>query len=364
MMRHFRQLRHVGVLVVIMAIAIVSGCGGTGSTGGTSASGEAASGLPEALSGDTAAAADLAVTAEGSGAAVANGSGRAAVYVPAGAAPEGSTWTVTPLTEAPAGVPDALTPGVYVSTNGADPTDWCTIGFSILGTVSPDATIVKLADDGTVAEVIPTAVVEYNGLTLLTAYVDGFSAYTTAEEDAAARDKAFVDRAQARGQEVDWTIKVVGSETQEDTGWTFNYDFDLFASGGDVGMGGKYTGYANMILTGTYEGPESIVSSFGTISGSQRDDGLTFAIVDAPLASLLTGESIEDPIVTGSGIMRGTGFGSFSATAVGPDMQGHVEETSEAAGPIPFTIKIVGEDVQLEIENVGIFPGKILRTTK
>ena len=36
-----------------------------------------------------------------------------------------------------------------------------------------------------------------------------------------------------------------------------------------------------------------------------------------------------------------------------------------STSPAPFTIKVTTfEDVQVEIEGVGIFPGKILRTTK
>jgi hypothetical protein len=354
----FLTLALVGVLLIGAV-----GCNGGGGTagGGDSKTGE----VPKALAGDDASAVELKLTDEGGGVGVASGDAYAAVYVPPGAAEAGATWTVTPLTEAPAGVEYPLCPGVYVDTAGDDPTDWCSIGFSLPGTASPNATIVKLADDGTVAEAIATTRMDYGDRTFLTAYVDGFSAYTTSEEDAAARDQAFVDRAKTKGQEVDWTIKVVGTETQENQGWTFNYEFDLFASGGDVGKGGVYKGYATLYVTGHYDMPASIVTGFGDISGTARDDNLTFNIIDAPLASLLTGQPIEDPIIVGQGTMNGSGLASLNIEASAPDVSGQYDSGQvEGSSPMPFTFEIVGEDVEIEIDNVGIFPGKILRTTK
>ena len=338
------------------------GCdGGSGTSGGELGSEVDA---PEALTVDETGAKDLEVTAEGGGVGLTTGDAYAAVYVPPGAAGAGM-WKVTPLAEAPEGVEKALCPGVYVDTSGAEPTGWCSIGFSLPGTVSENATIVRLADDGTVAEVIPTARMDYGERTFLTAYVDGFSAYTTAEEDAAARDQAFVDRAKAKGQEVDWTIKVVGTETQENQGWTFDYEFDLFASGGDVGRGGVYKGYATLYVTGHYDMPAGIVSGFGDVSGTARDDNLTFTIIDGQLASLLTGETIDQPVIVGQGMMNGSGLASLNIQASAPNVQGEYDSGQvEGSSPLPFTFEVAGEDVEIEIENVGIFPGKILRTTK
>ncbi len=351
------------VFIIFLACMLVLGafgCDGGGEPAKTSAED-----LPSGFAVDTDAAVELAVTADGGGVGVTTGDAYAAVYVPPGAAADGATWTITPFTEAPEGVEFPLCPGVHVDTAGTEPTDWCSIGFSLPGTASPNATIVKLAEDGTVAEVVATSRMDYGDRTFLTAYVDGFSDYTTAEEDQAARDAAWVEQAQAKGQTPDWTIKVVGTETQENQGWTFDYEFDLFASGGSIGKGGVYTGHANLWVTGHYDMPAGIVSGFGDISGSARDDALRFVIVDAPLASLLTGESIEQPVIAGSGIMNGTGLGSLNIQAAGPDVKGEYDSGQvEGASPMPFTIEIAGEDVEIEIENVGIFPGKILRTAQ
>ncbi len=300
----------------------------------------------------------------GSGAAVPSGEATAAVYVPAGAAPDGAVWTLTPLTTAPSGVKKPLTPGVYVDTSKAPPSKPCLIGFSLPGKAPKNATIVKVSEDGASTQIVPTARLTRDGRTLLTAAVDGFSMYTTAEEDKAAIDKAFVERAKARGKEVDFTIKVSGSETQKAEGWTFDYDFDMFASGGGVDVGGFYDGYATLGIKGNYKGPASIVKSYGKISGSGRDSKLRFVIIDVPLTDLLTGESVENP-VGGSGKMNMKGMASLNMAAKGPTASAkYSKHNIEGSDPVPFTILIKGEDVQVEIPNVGIFPGKILRTTK
>ncbi len=306
----------------------------------------------------------LAMTATGAGTAVKTGKATAAVYCAAGQAPTGATWHIHPLSVAPAGVPKALTPGIYVDTAGAPPTGTCAVGFALPGKASKNATIVKLADDGSVAQVMATSRVETGTRTLLTAYVDGFSAYTTADEDAKARDKAFTDRAKARGKQVDWTIKVIGTETQHVEGWTFTYDLDLFASGGDVAMGGVYRGHVQMDLKGTYKGPVSIIKSAGKITATARDAKLSFYMMDEPLANLLTGEPVGDPIVGTVGVMNLKGFGSLNITASGPNVSGHVDRDANGNSPVVFEIRVDGEDVELEIKNVGIFGGKILRTTQ
>jgi hypothetical protein len=56
---------------------------------------------------------------------------------------------------------------------------------------------------------------------------------------------------------------------------------------------------------------------------------------------------------------------SISATGVQGE-QGQVGENDvESTDAVDFTLKVTTfEDVQLEIDNVGIFAGKILRTTK
>jgi hypothetical protein len=358
--------RYVAILVVCALVLTVAGCkGGTGNSGDSGNATSDKSLVPAAFEPAVAGGTDLAISAEGGGVAVDSGDAKAAIYVPAGAAPAGSTWRVTPLASAPKLAEKALCPGVYVDTAGKEPSAPCSVGFSLPGTASPDACIVKLAEDGSIAEVMATSRVEADGRTLLTAYVDGFSAYTTAEEDAAARDKAFTDRAKAKGQQVDWTIKAGGTETQNLQGWTFEYELDLFASGGDEGMGGAYKGYGYLSIKGEYKEDLGIVQGLGKVSGVGRDEKLSFYICDAPLADLLTGKSVGDPIIAGVGVMNAKGMASLNMIAVAPNVQGQYDKNNiEGSDAVPFKIEVAGEDVKIEIPNVGIFPGKILRTTK
>jgi hypothetical protein len=357
----------VFIIFVAFALALGTvGCDGGG--GGGEAGPTSAENLPSHFEVDTDATVELAVTADGGGAGVATGDAYAAVYVPPGAAADGAAWKVTPLTEAPEGVEFPLCPGVYVDTAGAEPTDWCSIGFSLPGTASPNATIVRLAEDGTVAEVVATSRLDYGDRTFLTAYVDGFSPYTTSEEDQAARDQAWVEQAQAKGQRPDWTIKVIGSETQDISGWSFQYDLDMFASGGGIQQAGTYKGHAMMSVAGEYKDTTAVpyYQTFGSINAVGRDQALTFTMIDPPLASLLTGESEGGP-VTGSGTMVLEGMGDLNLTAEGS--QGEKADVSEqdiqSTDPVEFTIKVTTfEDVQVEIEGAGIFPGKILRTAQ
>lgn len=353
------------VFIIFVAFALAMGtvgCDGGGEAGPTSAED-----LPSDFEVDADATVELAVTADGGGAGVATGDAYAAVYVPPGAAEDGAAWSVTPLTEAPAGVEYPLCPGVYVDTQGDDPTDWCSIGFSLPGEASPNATIVRLAEDGTVAEVVATSRMDYGGRTFLTAYVQGFSPYTTSEEDQAARDAAWVEQAQAKGQMPDWTIKVIGSETKEIEGWSFVYDLDLFASGGGIGQGGTYKGHAMMNVVGEYKDTTGVpyYQTFGSINAIGRDQALTFQMIDPPLASLLTGAGGDMPFA--EGVMNLEGMGDLNLTAEG--VQGEKADASQqdiqSTDAVEFTLKVTTfEDVQVEIEDVGIFPGKILRTAQ
>lgn len=353
--------RRVFAVVLILALVLcATGCKGGGATDGDSG------GTSGALDAENAV--ELAITADGGGAGVPTGDAYAAVYVPPGAAEDGATWTVTPLADMPEGVPTALCPGIEVDTAGAEPTDWCTIGFSLPTTASPDATIVKLAEDGTVAEVIATSRMDYGGRTFLTADVQGFSPYTTAEEDQEARDQAWTEQAKKKGQTPDWTLKVIGTETQENQGWTFNFELDMFASGGGMGKGGTYKGHAMLDMTGTYDDAGATSPFFtttGEVNAIGRDQNLTFSMIDSNLASLLTGS--EDVMPCATGVMNLEGMGDLNIEAFGIQGEhGQVgQQDMQTTDGVPFTLKVTTfEDVQVEIENVGIFPGKILRTAQ
>lgn len=354
------------MVCVAIATTALTGCGGGSSSGTKAGAGSpSAASAPTAFKLDESASVPLPISEQGGGVAVSLGEATAAVSVPAGAAAAGSQWTVTALSEAPAGVKKPLSTGIYVDTSKAAPTQPCLVGFLLPGKAPANATIVRIADDGVSTQIIPTQRLVRDGNTMLTAQVDGFSAYTTSEEDKAAIDKAFTDRAKQRGKEVDFTIKVSGTETQKVEGWTFEYELDMFASGGGMQMGGIYNGHASLSIDGKYKGPASIVKSFGTVSGIGRDQSLRFIIVDEPLASLLTGEPVGDPIVAGAGSMKLKGMASLDIQATAPNVKGRYNKKNvKGDDAVPFLIRITGDDVQVEIPNVGIFPGKILRTTK
>jgi hypothetical protein len=352
-------MQRTRALVCFIVVALVLGSAGCTGSGGSTSGGRAL---------DTSKAVELAIGEDGGGQGLSTGDAYAAVYVPPGAAKSGATWTITPLAEAPKGVPTALCPGISVDTAGAEPTDWCTIGFSLPTTASPDATIVKLADDGTVAEVVATSRMDYGGRTFLTADVQGFSKYTTAEEDQEARDQAWVDQAKKKGQQPDWTIKVIGDETQENQGWTFNFSLDFFASGGGVATGGTYKGHAMLDMEGTYDDAGATAPFFttmGTVNAIGRDQNLTFQMIDSNLANLLTGADADMPCA--QGVMNLEGMGDLNIQAFGIQGEhGEVDtQDQQTKSPVAFTLKVTTfEDVQVEIENVGIFPGKILRTAQ
>lgn len=350
-------MRTTRVLALLTtALLLLTACARPGAPGGAA--------VPSAFTADSAKAVKLEVAATGGGVSLRTGEATAGIAVPAGAADAGAVWSVVPLTQAPAGVKKPLCPGVFVDTAGKEPKSPCSIGFAIPGTASPDATIVRISDDGKV-QVVATDRITVNGRTVLTASVDGFSAYTTSEEDAAARDQAFVDRAKKRGKAVDWTIKVVGSEQKRVEGWTFDYQLDMFASGGGVEQAGTYKGHASLSLDGKYDKTISIIKGFGTVNGIGRDQSLTFTMIDPSLAYLSGSGAPDDPQVDGFGTMKLEGMSSIDISAVGPTAKGHYNKNNvKGSGGVPFTLAVKGEDVQVEIANIGIFPGKILRTSK
>jgi hypothetical protein len=362
-----RIRRHAILVAALVLVLLSSACasgGAKGAASGGAGEGGKASVVPAAFKGDGANAVELAVKADGGKVAVRSGNATAGIVVPGGAAPVGATWTIVPLTAAAAGAKKPLCPGVYVDTSAGKPTKPCLLAFAIPGRAPAGACIVKLSDDGSGSQIVATTRSEIPHYTILSAEVDGFSAYTTSEEDKAAADKAFQDREKARGKQVDWTIKAGGTETQKVEGWTFNYELDFFASGGGVGMGGTYKGHSSLSIDGTYKGPASIIKSFGTVKGIGRDQNLTFNLIDVPLANLVTGEDVEMP-PSGQGTMKLDGMGSLDISAVGPNVRGRYNKNNvKGSDGVPFTILVKGDDVQIEIPKCGIFPGKILRTSK
>lgn len=363
-----RTSRLLMLCILVLALAL-AGCGGGGSTGsggsssGSTSSGSDAGGSDSQASDspfdlDTAAEETLDITADGGGVAVHSSDATVAVYAPAGAA-DGAAWKVTPLASAPEGIDGVIVPGVSVDTGGAEPKQPCLIGFAVDGPVSPNTTVVRYTDDAMGFEAVRSLIATVGAQTIVSASVDGFSSYGLAE----ASPDAIPDPNE--GTLVDWTIKVIGTEEQHVEGWTFKYELDMFASGAGVGMGGTYKGHSALFIEGEYDDQDiPYFSTMGELSGVGRDEALTFVMTDAPLVSLITGEPVGEPIVCGHGVMRMKGMGNLAIAAVGPNVSGSYDSGNvQGDDPVPFEIRVDGEDVQVEIANVGIFPGKILRTT-
>jgi hypothetical protein len=349
----------LGALALVVSV-LLAGCA---AGGGGSASGRAAS----VFAFDTAKTVDVHVGAKGAGTVLDTGNGKAAIWVRGGAAPE-ATWKVTPIAKAPEGAKGILVPGVYVDTAGAEPSGTCSVGFLLPGSLPKGATVVKYAEDGSSWTPVPSVIVTVSASQIVVAEVDGFSAYGLGDGgDGASGGGTAAGGDAASGKQVDWTIKVIGGETQKAQGWQFQYDLDFFASGGGVGQGGTYRGHGQVVMVGKYdETLGGIIKGLGDIKATARDDNLSFTICDAPLADLLTGQDVnsEDGVLRGSGIFHGKTQGKITISATGPNVSGKVDKTANGDSPVPFTVEIAGADVKVEIENMGIFGGKILRTEK
>jgi hypothetical protein len=343
----------------LLAALCLAGCG---SVGGGTATDKAAS----VFELDSTKAIDVKVGAKGAGGVVGSGTGKAAIWVHGGAAPDGN-WKLTPIAKAPAGVKGILVPGMYVDTAGAEPSGTCSIGFLYPADLPEGATVVKYADDGKSWTAVPSVIVTASASRIVVAEVDGFSAYGLGDGGAGAGAGAGTDNGSGSGPQVDWTMKVIGSETQEAEGWKFTYDLDFFASGGGVGQGGTYKGHGTIVMVGAYDKTfGGIIKGLGDIKATARDDSLTFTVVDAPLADLLTGNDVnsDDGVLRGSGIFRGRTEGTFAISATGPNVAGKYDDTANGDSPIPFKIEFAGEDAKVEIDKMGIFGGKVLRTEK
>jgi hypothetical protein len=118
-------------------------------------------------------------------------------------------------------------------------------------------------------------------------------------------------------------------------------------------------------MTGKYEESLGVVQGLGDVSGGARDQALTFYMIDGALADLLTGETVEG-MPCARGYIRGEGYGNLNIYATAPTAKGEYHSGPvSGAEPMEFDLKVTtGEDVQVEIADIGIFPGKILRTTK
>ena len=302
-------------------------------------------------------AADLAVTETGGTARVTTGTATAVVHVPAGAAPTGATWHVVPLSAAPAGVENALAPGLWVDTAGAPPTAACEITFAVPGTASVDATIVRIADDGSGVTVVPTGTLDLDGQTLLTAWVDGFSGYTVATANAAARTKAQANAKKKptdQGQGSAGAKAIVVDADFEDAGLNgvlFVYHLDLAATAPKGSW--VFRGLATLSLeartTNALLAPVAL-----TVNGHVSDKLLTFEFASPetlaaagaadPLATLVppsADEQLASYDGTTSALLIGPGTGDFKTRAI----QGSASNTCM----FEYQVRIVGHAATVTI---------------
>lgn len=338
----------------------VTSFGDLPSATGTSSVSAAPSG-PAGVDLDTAAATPLAIGADGGHATVTTGSWTAMVVVPAGSASAGSTWTVTPLRTAPAGIAEALAPGLYVDDAGQPPTGDCLIGFSTPGKADPDATIVKLATDGTSSELVATYRKDTKGATLLMARVSGFSSFGVGKGTKADRDGA--KKKQARQQKGHYAISVHDKVSFTKDGWRFSFTLDLNLAGGGTSSGGNYKGKATLLFTGRYkETLGGIITALGNPDWEGRGSAtaLLFGELGA-LTDLKNGLPYEMDDIDGTGSATLKGTGRFKASASGPIGSMGTSKQIKNGVELPYLIQVNGDKVTVEVANVGEFSGHLVR---
>jgi len=332
------------------------------STGTVSASSVPTAVDPPGIELDRAAAAPLAIGADGGRAAVTTGSWTAMVAVPAGAAAAGATWSLIPLRSAPAGIPDALAPGVYVDEAGQPPTGDCLIAFRTEGKADPDATIVRLSADGSSAELVATDRQQGVASTLLIAEVSGFSSYGVGKGSAAARDKAKKDRQKQRRSHYAISVHDKVAFTVQD--WKFSATLDMNLAGGGSTLGGNYKGPATLVFKGRYDKSLGVVQGIGDINWSGK--GKATAYLYGDLAPLMPLEDnglkyyLEDVDGYGSFTIKGSGALDMLARAPAGSYKAPGIKVKDGV-QLPYRIGVTGTRVTIEIANLGEFSGDLVK---
>jgi hypothetical protein len=310
---------------------------------------------------DHAAATSLAIGTNGGRASVPSGTWTAMVAVPAGAAPSGAAWKLIPLRVAPAGIPEALAPGLYVDEAGQPPTGDCLVAFHTRGKADPDATIFRLSEDGTSAELVATDRQQGDASTILLAEVSGFSSYGVGKGSAAARDKAKRERNKQRKSH--YVISVHDKVSFAVQDWKFSATLDMNLAGGGSTLGGNYKGPATLLFTGKYNKVlGGIIQGLGKIHWQGK--GTTAAYLFGDLAPLVPLDDSDLPYqmedVSGYGSFTIKGAGALDALARAP------AGTYKAPGipvkdgvKMPFRINVTGAKVTVEIANLGEFSGNL-----
>ncbi len=367
-------MRRNSLPATLLACVVLAGCspqptvgptapGSTADGGTVPASSAATPQDPPGVELDRAAATPLAIGADGGRAAVGSGDWTAMVAVPAGSVAAGATWSLIPLRVAPAGIPDALAPGVYVDDAGNPPTGDCLIAFRTVGKADPDATIFRLSADGTAAELIATDRQQGDASTVLLAEVSGFSPYGVGKASAAARDKAKRERNKQRRSH--YAISVHDKVSFEVQDWKFSATLDLNLAGGGSTFGGNYKGPATLLFTGKYNKVHGgIIQGIGKINWKGK--GTATASLYGDLAPLIPLDDSDLPYqmedISGIGSFTIKGAGALDMLARAP------AGTYKAPGvPVkdgvrmPFLINVSGDKVTVEIANLGEFSGDLVK---
>lgn len=354
----------------LFALALLTGCGTTpapvsapaSGPASAPASGPASPGAPTTLASPSSPAPhrELPITDSGGAAAIPSGSWTAVVAVPAGHAPSGAVWRITPLPASPAGVTTVLTPGIHVDDAGAAPTGACLIAFHTTGKVDPDATIVKIADDGSGFTLVPTERRTIGAATILSAEVAGFSSYGVGTASKSARDAARKQRPKPAHH---YAISVHDSVSFEVQGWRMRFRLDLNLAGGGDTFAGAYTGTATLAVTGRYTKPLGPVLGVGTIAWNGR--GKAKADLYAELAPLVPLDApgpyhLEDRTGYGTVTMKGSGALAMLAKAPAGTFRAPGIRVKDGVA-VPFLVQVNGAKVIVEVANVGEFEGDLVR---
>lgn len=367
-------MRRNSLSAALLACVMLAGCSPQSTGGPTAQEASVGTGVepassaatpldPPGLDLDRSAATPLAIGARGGRAAVTTGGWTAMVAVPAGSAETGATWSLIPLRTAPAGIPDALAPGVYIDEAGHPPTGDCLIAFRMAGKADPDAAIFRLSADGTSAELVATDRQQGDASTILLAEVSGFSPYGVGKGSAAARDKAKSER--RKKQKSHYVISVHDKVSFEVQDWKFSATLDMNLAGAGSTSGGSYKGTATLLFTGKYNKVHGgIIQGIGKINWKGK--GAATAHLYGDLAPLIPLEHNGLPYLMDDV----SGFGSFTIKGAGAlDMLARAPAgTYKAPGvPVkdgvrmPFLINVTGTKVTVEIANLGEFSGDLVK---
>jgi hypothetical protein len=357
------RITAVSITAIAFSLTVV-GCtpAAPGPQPGPASSSSPSISAPPGIDLDSAAAKPLLVGPDGGHVLLSSGDWTVVVSVPRGAVPAGTNWTVAPLRTAPSGIPDALAPGIYVDEAGQAPAVDCMVAFATLGAAHPDATIVKLSEDGLSSQVVASQRQDTKAGTVLVAEVSGFSGYGVGKAPAAARKTASDQRKKKGGAPYAISVHDTVKFNVED--WKFQFTLDMNLAGGSGDGTGTYTGNTTLAFSGNYaKDLAGVIKGLGKVSGSAKGSANAFLFDSTdPLMPLLDDfpYQMDDP--SGYGSVTVASSGGLSMLAKAP--AGTVTVPTIKAKKnliVPFRIKVDGTKVTVEISKIGEFSGDLVK---